>query len=76
MTKLAEELALEDGLYDSEIEDEDYGFVFGPDGELKSVFLPASLPFKTPKNIAKILKMFGITDPAQIAGDDTNTTLH
>jgi hypothetical protein len=40
MSKLSEELAVEDGLYDSDIGDEDYGFILGPDGELKSLFLP------------------------------------
>lgn len=58
-------------VYDSEISDDDYGFIFGPDGELKSVFLPDNVPFKTPKNIAKILKMFGITDIENIDGDQT-----
>lgn len=67
MSKIAleEELSIND-VYDTEITDEDYGFIIGPDGELKSIFLPENLPFKTPKNIAKILKMFGITDPAQL----------
>ena len=72
MSKLSEELAVEDGLYDSDIGDEDYGFILGPDGELKSLFLPDVLPFKQPKNVAKILKMFGIRDPEQIGND----TLH
>ena len=72
MTKLSEELALEDGLYDTDISDEDYGFIFGPDGELKSLFLPENLPFKTPENIQKIFEIFGITDPEQF----DNNTLH
>lgn len=72
MSKLSEELAVEDGLYDSDIGDEDYGFILGPDGELKSLFLPDVLPFKQPKNVAKILKMFGIRDPEQLDND----TLH
>ena len=72
MTKLAEELAFEDGLYDTDISNEDYGFIFGPDGELKSVFLPENLPFNTPENIQKIFEIFGITDPEQL----DNTTLH
>ena len=72
MTKLSEELAIEDGMYESDISEEDYGFVFGPDGELKSVFLPETLPFKTPENIAKIFEIFGINDPEQL----DNTTLH
>ena len=72
MSKLSEELAVEDGLYDTDIGDEDYGFIFGPDGELKSVFLPDNLPFKTPENIQKIFEIFGINDPEQL----DNTTLH
>lgn len=71
MTKLAEELAIEDGLYDTEIEDDDYGFILGPDGELKSVFLPENIPFDVPEKLAKIFEIFGITDPNQ-----ANTTLH
>lgn len=73
MSKLSQDQELEmQDIYDTEISDEDYGFILGPNGELKSVFLPDHLPFKTPKNIAKILKMFGITDPEQL----DNTTLH
>lgn len=72
MTKPVEQDQFVQDVYDEEISDEDYGFIFGPDGELKSVFLPTNVPFKTPKNIAKILKMFGIQDAEQL--DDT--TLH
>ena len=72
MSKLSEELAFEDGLYDTDISEEDYGFIFGPDGELKSVFLPDNMPFNTPENIAKIFEIFGIDDPEQLE----NTTLH
>ncbi len=72
MSKLSEELAIEDGFYEEDISDDDYGFILGPDGKLKSVFLPDNMPFKAPKNITKIFKMFGITDAGQI----DNTTLH
>jgi hypothetical protein len=72
MSKLSEELALEDGLYDSEISEEDYGFILGPDGELKSVMLPENMPFKHPKNVSKILRMFKIMDADQLG----NNTLH
>ena len=69
-TATIEELS-PDEVYDTEISDEDYGFILGPDGELKSVFLPENVPFKPPKNIQKILKMFGITDIDNIAGSET-----
>lgn len=73
MTKLAlDQEQTTDDIYDTEISDEDYGFVLGPDGELKSVFLPDNMPFKTPKKVQRILKMFGIMDPHQL--DDG--TLH
>lgn len=73
MSKMDTELYQEiDEVYDTQIGDEDYGFVLGPNGELKSVFLPENLPFKTPKNVKRILKMFGILDPDQLQ----DPTLH
>lgn len=72
MSKLSEELAIEDGMYDSDIGEEDYAFIFGPDGKLKSVFLPDFIPFKQPKTIQKIFKMCGIQDAEQL----DNNTLH
>ena len=52
-------------LYDEEITDEDYGFVLGPDGELKSVFVPEDYS-EMPKKIKAIFKVLGITDPENI----------
>jgi hypothetical protein len=72
MSKLSEELAFEDGFIDGELTDEDYGFILGPDGELKSVFLPENMPFKQPKNVQKILRIFKIMDGEQLG----NSTLH
>jgi hypothetical protein len=69
MTKLSEELAIEDGLYDTEIEDDDYGIILGPNGELKSGFLPDNMPFEVPEKLAKIFAILGYTDPDQL----TNT---
>ena len=46
-------------------------FVIGPDGKLKSVFLPLENAFVPPKNIQKILKMYGITDIDNLGGDVT-----
>jgi hypothetical protein len=45
-----------------EFDDSDYGFIIGPDGELKSVMFPEDLMFDPPKEIKKILKIFGIKD--------------
>jgi hypothetical protein len=71
MSKTAQQEIKEDDVYDTEISDDDYGFILGPDGELKSLFLPESVPFKTPKNIARILKVFGITDISNVYNDQT-----
>ena len=69
MSKATQQEINYDDVYDTEISDEDYVFILGPDGELKSVFLPESLPFKAPKNIAKILKIFGINDLENLDND-------
>ena len=66
MTKLSEELAIEDGLYDTEIEDDDYGIILGPNGELKSVFLPDDMTFELPEKLARIFEILGYTDPEQL----------
>ena len=66
MTKLSEELAIEDGLYDTEIEDDDYGIILSPTGELKSVFLPDDMPFELPEKLARIFEILGYTDPEQL----------
>jgi hypothetical protein len=58
-------------IYATEITEEDYGFVLGPNGELKSIFLPNDTPFKAPKNVSRILKIFGITDIAAVGEDVT-----
>lgn len=52
MSKLAQDQAVTiDDVFDTEITEDDYGFIVGPNGELKSVFLPDTLPFKTHKRI-------------------------
>lgn len=49
-------------LFDGEITNEDYGFVLGPDGELKSVFMPLDY-FEAPDKVREIFKAFGINNP-------------
>lgn len=57
--------------YEDEIGDEDYGFIFDADGNLKFAFIPEVLPDKPPKNIAKIMKILGVIDLAQFNEDLT-----
>jgi hypothetical protein len=72
MTKRAE-IEIEELAYsiEDEIGEEDYGFVFDADGNLKFAFIPEIVPDKPPKNIAKIMKMLGVIDLAQFNQDLT-----
>jgi hypothetical protein len=54
---------------DQDIGDDDYGFVFDGEGNIKYIFVPDDLPFKPPKNITKIMKILGVTDLSQFSGD-------
>jgi hypothetical protein len=56
-----------------EIEEDDYGFVFDAEGNVKFLFVPDNLPFKPPKNIVKIMKILGVTDLTQYS---TGAPLH
>lgn len=72
MTKRIEvnEVEYEEALLnDQDIGEDDYGFVFDAEGNVKFVFVPDNLPFKPPKNILKILKILGITDLSQFDED-------
>ena len=44
------------------VTDEDYGFVLGPDGELKAIFLPDGFEIDPPPVVKKILKVLGVKD--------------
>ena len=73
MSKLIQGQELEvQEVYDTDLEEGDYCFVLGPDGKLKSVIFPEALPFNSPKNVKKILKLFGIHDPEKF----NDSTLH
>lgn len=52
--------------YDDEITDEDYGFVFGPDGALKSVFVPPELMDSIPETVMQVFKLCGIENPHNV----------
>lgn len=43
-------------------DENDYGFIIGPDGELKHMFTPADFHLDPPPVVKKILKLLGIND--------------
>ena len=48
---------------DDELEGiDDYGFIIGPNGELKHMFAPDEFDLDPPAVVRKILKLFGIKD--------------
>lgn len=51
---------------------DDFGFIIGPDGELKSVMYPEHLMEDPPEEIKMILQIFGIEDIDTLE----NRTLH
>jgi hypothetical protein len=64
---LVDELELDD-----EFSADDFEFIIGPDGELKSMMIPEHLMEDPPEEVQLILKMFGIDDINQLG----NRTLH
>lgn len=56
-------------LDDQDIGEDDYGFVFDSEGNVKFVFVPDNVPFKPPKTILKIMKILGVTDLSQFDED-------
>ena len=71
MTKRAE-IEIQEVTEDyQDIGEEDYGFIFDADGNLKYAFIPEIVPDKPPKNITKIMKILGVIDLAQFNNDLT-----
>lgn len=64
LTKQQEELEVTDLFDDEEMSDDDYVFVIGPNGELKSVLLPDNeeLSFNPPEQIKQMLAVYDIAD--------------
>lgn len=64
---MSQETDLNEELFDDdEWDDGDYGFVVGPNGELKSLMLPEDLMEDPPIEIKRILKIFGIKNIHQL----------
>ena len=57
---------------EEEIDADDFGFIIGPDGELKSLMYPENLMEDPPEEIKMILRIFGIDS----IDDIDNKTLH
>jgi hypothetical protein len=67
MTKIKEHIVEE--VEDLEFDDfnsDDYGFILGPDGELKSIMFPEDLIENPPPKIVKILKILGVANIHQL----------
>jgi hypothetical protein len=76
MTKQILELEQDqDEIESDEIGEEDYGFIIGPDGELKHMFTPDEFLLDPPPIVKKILKLLGISDINSLDFDG-NDTIH
>ena len=51
--------------------DDDYVFVLGPDGKLKTAMIPENASFESPETVSKILTMFGMMDVNNMSGNET-----
>ena len=51
---------------------DDFGFILGPDGELKTFMIPENLMTDPPEEVKAILSLFGIDDIHELE----NRTLH
>lgn len=68
INKEKEEL-LEESVDDEfeEYDERDFGFIISPEGDLKSIMFSENLMEDPPKEIKKILKIFGIKDLHDLA---------
>lgn len=73
MTKQIQEDQDLDEMEIDEIGDDDYGFIIGPDGELKQLFTPDDFLLDPPPVVKKILELLGIKDVNSLdfEGNDT-----
>jgi hypothetical protein len=56
-------------------DENDYGFIIGPDGELKHMFTPNEFHLDPPPVVKKIFKLLGIKD-INMLDFDTDGTIH
>ena len=55
-----------DELFETEVEDSDFGFIIGLDGELRAVFMPLTDDYAIPDNVRQLFLLFGIKDPDSV----------
>ena len=80
MTKIIQDKDLQDeqdelDALESVADENDYGFIIGPDGELKHIFTPNEFHLDPPPVVRKILKLLGIKDVNSL-DFDTDGTIH
>lgn len=63
---------VEEEVVENEFEADDFGFVIGPDGQLKSLMVPEHLMDDPPEEVQMILQLFGIDNIHQLE----DRTLH
>ena len=61
---------------EEDIDEEDYGFIIGADGEIKHIFTPNEFYLDPPPTVKKILKILGISDINSLDFDGDSPTLH
>lgn len=66
------DLTVDDYDDNDEYSADDFGFIIGPDGDLKSVMIPEHLMEDPPEEVTIILQLFGIEDINMLE----NKTLH
>lgn len=63
---------VEEEIVEDEHTADDFSFIIGPDGELKSMMIPTHLMDDPPETVQLILELFGIENVHQLEG----RTLH
>lgn len=69
---ISTDVTIEEEYEDDGYSADDFGFIIGPDGELKSVMFPEHLMEDPPEEIKMILEIFGIDNFDTLE----NRTLH
>lgn len=69
---ISTDVGIEEEYEDDGYSADDFGFIIGPDGELKSVMFPEHLMEDPPEEIKMILEIFGIDNIDTLE----NRTLH